>query len=209
MGVVLAAALLTAQFGGSGRASEDVVGWRLAHWGMTVAELDDAFGGALNQLTTPITYKDAYVSRVLSDVEIADRSFIALFQMAESGGALQQVLLVRPRDLATRAGFDAAVASLTAAHGRPMRACETAGVGGTARMLGRTWVFPTTTIHATFVDDRAPIITEDPFTDPDPLTNRERRQGYKARPPPRLALRYHPSARTDLSAVGACAPGGG
>lgn len=189
-------------------APDDVSGWRAARWGMTAAELEAAFDGRLTRLPGRREYGGAYAELALLGVRVAGHRFDAYFQMGETSGRLQQVLLERARRWAGPRGFVELAEALRRRYGPPTRTCADAGDGGRPTAAEAVWRFPTTTVHAVLLDFyTSGMAFDDPNVDPDPLTPfyRTRRNNPRFLPR-RLLLRLHPSDRPDLASPRCPAP---
>lgn len=203
---VLAVALAALLLAAAARPA-DVAGWGAARWGMTAGELGDAFAGRLEALPGRWEYGGAYAELALPEVAYGGVRFLAHFQMNAGTGRLQQVLLQAGR--ATPAGFTGLLDALKGDYGAPDLVCEEPLNRRDPMRLEYVWRFPTTTIHATFLDfDTDSVFSEDPNRPHDPRRPRyERRRNLDL--PRRVLLRFHPSGRADLMGRDGCraAPG--
>lgn len=209
--VALLAALLIAPVpAGAEARPEDVPGWEAARWGMTGAELAEAFGDRLEPLPGRWDYGGAHADRAVFDVEIGGVAFTAFFQMNDRTGRLQQVLLQRRGRAAMARAYREVLDALEAEYGPPDARCETPRRGGAPLSIALTWSFPTTTIHAVFLDFyTSGMLFERPETWSDPLADHLRNRLINPDfLPRRVLVRYHDSARTDLLPPGACAGAG-
>jgi hypothetical protein len=165
-------------------------GWGAARFGMDMAALDAAFGGALRPLDPPLRYGDLLVSRYQRGVDVAGIAFTALFQ-ADAQGHLQRVLLERRRPT-PRQKADVA-AKLRSVLGPPTLVCASSVARQTVwRRAGRT-------VYLTTLDfDEASLLREDPNSDRDilePLGPRRRNDPRQM--PQRLLIRYAPAGAPD------------
>ena len=180
----------------------DIEGWRGARWGMSEAQLLRVFGEVLEPLPGRWVYGDAYATRMIQPVALGGQRLRAVFQMQEKTGRLQQVLLETLRRPGQEAAFDSALAALRERYGAPTGSCAVPPAGGGPLSLEFRWVFPTTTVHLTFVDFfTTGMFSADPNVDPDPLARYfERRRNNPRFLPRRTLVRFHATARTDLTA---------
>lgn len=185
---------------------EDVPGWEAARWGMTDADLAAAFGDRLKRLPGRWDYGGAYADRALFDVTLGGVAFNAFFQMNDRTGRLQQVLLQRRGRVALAQAYRDVVAALEAAYGAPDDTCVTPRSSGSPKIAELTWSFPTTTVHATFLDFfTTGVLFENPRTWADPLADHLRNRLIDPNALPRRVLvRFHDSARTDLLSNAPC-----
>lgn len=200
--ILLAAVLLFAWAMPALAAPADVPGWRAARWGMSEAELQAAFPGALTRLAEPRVYGHATAPLALLDTPFAGLDFDAFFQMNEASGRLQQVLLERRRPLATPADFERLLSGLRDAYGDPAESClSPRKPGGEPLRYELIWRFATSTLHASFLDfsstemmERDPALPLDTYGD---LLGE--RQFSQRSVPRRILFRAHPAERTDLA----------
>ena len=189
-------------------APADLAGWEAARWGMTTAEIEAAFGARLTILPGRWVYGGAYAERAILEARVGDLAFTAYFQMNDRTDRLQQVLLERrQQDAANPAGLEALRQILEARYGAASQACLLSEQDPTGLEL--IWRFPTTTLHATFLDFfSTSILYRNPNLDLDPLRPSYRDRIVRRRSLPRRAtLRFHPSGREDLlSKRGRCYP---
>ncbi len=189
-------------------AAADVTGWRAARWGMTDAELVAAFGPALKRLPGRWQYGGAFAERALFGVELGGLEFMALFQMNQATGRLQQVLLERRGAQATPAAYDRMMAALEATYGPAEDLCLTPHPDGALRRLSLRWRFATTTIQATWLHFlTTALLFEEPDTERrfDPLIPfSETRRIVRRFLPRRALVRFHPSEREDLQGWQSC-----
>lgn len=177
---------------------EDLPGWGAARWGMTAAELKAAFGDRLTALPGRWLYGGAYARQAILDLHLGDLAFTAYFQMSESEDRLQQVLLERRQQQALPDSFEKLRQHLEDLYGPPAEACLLSERDPTGLEL--VWRFPTTTVHATFLNFfSTSLLYFDPSLDIDPLRPSSEERILRRRTlPRRIALRYHPSSREDL-----------
>jgi hypothetical protein len=181
-------------------ASEDPAGWRETRWGMTAAEIERALGEAVLRLPGRWHYGGAYADLAVAEVEIGGLGFTAYLQMNAETHRLQQVLLERRRVGAVPAAFEQLVDGLMETLGPPSTDCAQAKTGGQPLDYHLTWRFPTTTVHATFLDfSTTAVFSRDPEAELDPLViERKVRRNLRRFMPRRILLRYHDAARRDL-----------
>lgn len=177
-------------------APADLPGWQAARWGMTAPELRRAFGRQLQPLPGRWHYDGAYAEWMLPDVRIAGASFTAYFQMASQDDRLRQVLLQGRR--ANPAGYDTLASSLAAEYGPPQYRCVSPLNRRNPMRVEEIWRFPTTTVHATFLDFRTDsVVREDPNAERNPLVpDYQRRRNRDL--PRRVLLRFHATTATAL-----------
>ncbi len=180
-------------------APADLAGWDAARWGMTTAEIEAAFGARLTTLPGRWIYGGAYAERAVLETRVGGLAFTAYFQMNAESGRLQQVLLERrQQDAANPAVLQALRKALEARFGPASQACLLSERNPTGLEL--VWRFPTTTLHATFLDFfSTSVLYVNPNVDRDPLRPAFRDRAVRRRTLPRRAtLRFHPSERDDL-----------
>ena len=187
---------------------DDVAGWRGASWGMDAAALEQVFGERLTRLPGSWEFGGAYADLAIRDAAIDDVTFLALFQMNDATGRLQQVLMERRRVGATPATFAAVLDSLEARYGPPDHSCTVPNAGRSTLVVEMIWVFPTTTLHAIFLDfDTTAIQFREPGSLGEPLVSAlESRTIVRRFLPRRVLVRYHPTDRTDLLSAPPCDP---
>lgn len=183
----------------------DIEGWRQARWGDDRQALDELFAEHLILLPQPWLYFDAYADRVM-DVPFAGVEFLAIFQMSNDSDRLQQVTLEARGPQASPQAHSRVAAALADAYGPADRTCWEPKPEGEPMIVERVWRFPTTTVHATFLDFRTTgVFSEAPDVERDVLERfHERRRNHWRTLPRRIVLRYHPTERTDL--LGECRP---
>jgi hypothetical protein len=113
---------------------------------------------------------------------------------------LQQVLLERRRVGAVPTAFEKLVESLETVYGPPSADCAQAKSGGEPLDYEMVWRFPSTTVHAKFLDfSTTAVFSRDPAAEIDPLViERKVRRNIRRFLPRRILLRYHDAARRDL-----------
>lgn len=184
----------------------DLDGWRAARWGMRETDLERAFGDALARLPGRWAYGGAHATRFLPTVRLGDRDFRAIFQMNDTTGRLQQVLLEPLRQPGQTTAFAATLDTLRADYGQPDGNCRIAGVGGAPRSVEYWWRFPTTTVRLAFFDFYTPdIIYEGELFELDPLADETLSGANQRLLPRRTLVRFHPTDRADFAAPG-CPP---
>jgi hypothetical protein len=196
----LAGALLLVAAAGPAAARDDLAGWEALRWGMTAAEIREALGDRVAALPGRWLYGGAYAELAVEDVEIGGLAFTAYLQMNAESHRLQQVLLERRRTGALPAAFEAALAELTRILGPPSTDCAQAKSGGQPLDYEVTWRFPTTTVHAKFLDfSTTSVFTRDPEAEIDPLViERKVRRNIRRFMPRRILVRYHDAALAAL-----------
>lgn len=195
---VLTLALSAAAFPAS--ALEDLPGWRDTRWGMTLADLEEALDADATRLPGRWLYGGAYADLAVHGVELAGLTFTAYLQMNADTHRLQQVLLERRRVGAVPAAFEKLVDGLMEDLGPPSTDCAQAKTGGQPLDYQLTWRFPTTTVHAKFLDfSTTSVFSRDPEAELDPLIiERKVRRNIRRFMPRRILIRYHDAARRDL-----------
>jgi len=181
-------------------ALDDLPGWQDLRWGMTAAEIRDALGDRVTALPGRWLYGNAYADLAVEDVKIGDLAFTAYLQMGTASDRLQQVLLERRRTGAVPAAFEAALAELTRQLGPPADDCAQAKSGGAPLDYQITWRFPSTTVHAKFLDfSTTAVFSRDPEAEIDPLViERKVRRNIRRFMPRRILIRFHDSAQRQL-----------
>jgi hypothetical protein len=204
------AATLLAAVAAGGASAADADGWRQARWGMTDAELADAFGGALRKLPNRLQYGNAYAARALEDVELGGLRFIALFQMGAADDRLRQVLLQRRDAQVTPAAYERLLDEMKARYGAPQQTCALPKPDGEPYVFSLTWRGPATTVHATWLDFMTgEILHTDPAQDlSDAQSFVNLRRLVHRFLPRRLVVRYHASGNAVLDPPGCRPPGG-
>ena len=185
---------------------DDVTDWRGIPWGASAEDIRTALGDDLLDLPGRWQYGGAYADLALRTTAFGGLDYLVLFQMDEDTERLRQVLLERRDVQATPTRYLALVDDLTARFGPPDGECaRTVGGGGTVG-AELVWRFPTTTIHAVFLDFRTTsVLFREPGTLFDPtVTAFETRRIVRRSLPRRLLVRLHPTEITALQ--GACAP---
>ena len=185
----------------SAAAPSDVAGWKAARWGMTADELQTAFPKDLKKLPGRWEYGRAYADHAVFDADVAGLAFDAFFQMNNETQELEQVLLERRRPRATPAAFEKLLDGLEERYGPPTETCQQRKTGGQPLRYALVWRFPTTTLHASFLDfSSTEVFTRNPNVDIDPLrTFRDDRRITRRFVPRRILLRLHASDREDLA----------
>lgn len=188
----------------------DVTGWQDTRWNMTEAQVVSTFGDALQRLPSRWIYHRAYAERALFDVPLGSQLFSVFFQMSADIDLLQQVLLEARPPRATPAAYLDVIAALREDFGAPDATCVVPKPGGEPLlaeplvaeplMAELSWRFPTTTIHASFLDfNTTSILFQDSRRDIDPLRPYiERRRIVRRFLPRRIVVRLHSSRRQDL-----------
>ena len=176
----------------------DLPGWEAARWGMTAAELESAFGERLSPLPGRWVYGGAYARQAILKVTLGGLDFTAYFQMGEIDGRLQQVLLERRQQQALPVSFEKLQDHLEGLYGPASQACLLSARNPTGLEL--VWRFPTTTVHATFLNFfSTSVLFFDPSLDIDPLRPSSEERVIRRRTlPRRITLRFHASTRQDL-----------
>lgn len=196
----LSAALLLAFWALPAAAQDDPAGWQGLRWGMTAAEIREALGDRITALPGRWHYGGAYAELAVEDVEIGGLTFTAYLQMNAETNQLQQVLLERRRTGAVPVAFERVLADLEARYGPPSSDCAQAKSGGQPLDYQITWRFPTTTLHAKFLDfSTTAVFSRDPEAELDPLViERKVRRNLRRFMPRRILIRYHDAERGDL-----------
>lgn len=185
---------------GAATGREDVPGWDVLRWGMTEAQIESALDDRVARLPGRWLYGNAYADLAVEDVEVGGLAFTAYLQMNAESHRLQQVLLERRRVGAVPAAFERLVDSLTETLGPPSTDCTQAKSGGQPLDYQLTWRFPTTTVHAKFLDfSTTGVFSRDPEAEIDPLViERKVRRNLRRFMPRRILIRYHDAAQKDL-----------
>lgn len=136
----------------AGAQPTDVEGWQSARWGMTQDELVSAVPAEITVLPGRWEYGRSYADHAVMDAQVGGLAFDAFFQMNKKTDRLEQVLLERRRAGATPAAFGELLAALTDEYGQPSETCRQAKQGGEPQRHELIWRFPTTTVHASFLD---------------------------------------------------------
>ncbi|HEY9539361.1 MAG TPA: hypothetical protein VIS03_17335 [Kiloniellaceae bacterium] len=196
----LVPALLPLLWGGSAAALDDLAGWQGLTWGMTAAEVRQALGDRVTALPGRWLYGGAYADLAVEEVTIGGLVFTAYLQMNSETDRLQQVLLERRRTGAVPAAFEAALAALQRELGPPSADCAQAKSGGQPLDYQLTWRFPSTTVHAKFLDfSTTAVFSRDPEAELDPLViERKVRRNIRRFMPRRILVRYHDASLTGL-----------
>lgn len=190
--VILCAALLTASAVQARPA--DLSDWQGARWGMTAAELDHLPG--VTRLPAPFEFSGARATRG-SEATVGEVPMLALFQMANGSGRLQQVLL-ETRRKATPAAHRQVAEVLREALGPPDATCVQTKDFGDASLVEQVWRFPSTVVHATLMDfTTTMVVTRDPNAALSAITPPASRNNWRGFPR-RIIVRYHPAERLDL-----------
>jgi hypothetical protein len=178
----------------------DLPGWGATRWGMTAGELRAALGERVTALPGRWVYGGAYAELAVEDVEVGGLAFTAYLQMSAETDRLQQVLLERRRSGAVPAAFGQVIDALTSRYGPPAADCAQAKSGGQPLDYEVTWRFPSTTLHAKFLDfSTTAVFSRDPEAELDPLViERKVRRNLRRFLPRRILLRYHDASVTAL-----------
>jgi len=202
-GVMRAAVFLLGLLGSARAAAparHDVAGWDVLRWGMTHAQVEAPLGDRATRLPGRWLYGKAYADLAVEDVKVGGLAFTAYLQMNAETNRLQQVLLERRRVGAVPAAFEQLVDGLMETLGPPAADCAQAKTGGQPLDYQLTWRFPTTTVHAKFLDfSTTAVFSRDPEAELDPLViERKVRRNIRRFMPRRILIRYHDSERQDL-----------
>ena len=192
-GLRLLPGLLPLLCGGPAAAQVDLAGWQNLRWGMSAAEIREALGDEVMALPGRWLYGGAYAELAVANVTIGGLAFTAYLQMNAATHRLQQVLLERRRIGAVPAAFESAVSALQQELGPPTADCVQAKSGGQPLDYQITWRFPTTTVHAKFLDfSTTAVFSRDPEAERDPLViERKVRRNIRRFMPRRILIRYH------------------
>ena len=186
----------------------DVVGWRDARWGMSTDELIGADMRGLTALPGRWEYGRSYADHAVMGAQLGSLAFDAFFQMNKQTERLEQVLLERRRAGATPAAFKTLLGSLIREYGEPSETCRQAKQGGDPQRYALIWRFPTTTVHASFLDfSSMEVLDRDPRPPSVPLAETveerlrdfldERRITHRF-VPRRIVIRLHDAQVTAL-----------
>lgn len=192
-GALLMAGLALPTGAGPLRAAADLPGWEATRWGMTAAQVEAALGGAAMRLPGRWRYGGAYADLAVRDVAVGGLAFTAYLQMNAETRRLQQVLLERRRVGAVPRAFEQVVEALEQTYGPPTAECAQAKRGGQPLDYRLTWRFPSTTLHATFLDfSTTAVFSRDPTAPHDPLIiEGDVRRNLHRFMPRRILLRFH------------------
>lgn len=181
-------------------APSDVPGWKESRWGMTAEELQAAMPESLTALPGRWQYGRAYADHAELGTEVGGLAFNAYFQMSHATDRLEQVLLERRRRQATPAAFEELLDALEAAYGPARETCQVAKSGGEPLRYELVWRFPSTTLHAGFLDfSSTSVLHRDPRAPIDPLvSHRDVRRIVRGFVPRRILIRLHAAEREDL-----------
>lgn len=181
-------------------ALDDLPGWESTRWGMTADELRGALGTRVTELPGRWLYGGAYAELAVEGVEIGGLAFTAYLQMSAETDRLQQVLLERRRTGAVPSAFEKVIDALTQRFGPPSGDCAQAKAGGRPLDYEVAWRFPSTTLHAKFLDfSTTAIFSRDPEAELDPLViERKVRRNLRRFMPRRILLRFHDAAAKAL-----------
>ncbi len=184
----------------AGAARDDVPGWAATRWGMTAGEIEAVLADRVTRLPGRWLYGGAYADRAVQDVQVGGLGFTAYLQMNAGSERLQQVLLERRRTGALPGVFERVIDVLEARYGPPAEDCAQAKSGGRPLDYRITWRFPSTTLHATFLDfSTTAVFSRDPRAAHDPLViERKVRRNLRRFLPRRILIRFHDAARPDL-----------
>ncbi|MPZ09840.1 MAG: hypothetical protein GEU89_06460 [Kiloniellaceae bacterium] len=192
--------LLSAFWAGPAAALEDLSGWQGLTWGMTGSQIEAALGARVTALPGRWLYGGAYADLAVEEVALGGFAFTGYLQMNAETGRLQQVLLERRRTGALPAAFEAVLTELQQVLGPPSADCAQAKTGGQPLDYQITWRFPTTTVHAKFLDfSTTAVFSRDPEAELDPLViERKVRRNLRRFMPRRILVRYHDATRSEL-----------
>lgn len=181
-------------------ALDDLPGWQDLRWGMTAAQIRDELGDRVTPLPGRWLYGGAYAELAVEQVELGGLAFTAYLQMNSGTHRLQQVLLERRRVGAVPSAYEKVVDALEVTYGPASAECAQAKTGGEPLDYQMTWRFPTTTLHAKFLDfSTTAVFSRDPEAELDPLViERKVRRNLRRFMPRRILVRYHDAARGDL-----------
>ncbi len=185
---------------GAAAALDDLPGWQETRWGMTAGEIEAALGARVLRLPGRWTYGGAYADLAVQEVDLGGLAFAAYLQMNDQSDRLQQVLLERRRVGALPSAFERLLDTLELTYGPPTRECAQAKSGGVPLDYQMIWRFPTTTIHAKFLDfSSTSVFSRDPEAGLDPLViEGDVRRNIRRFMPRRILVRFHDSSESDL-----------
>lgn len=176
--------------------------WLVPRWGVGESALDAALGDRLTRLDPGLAYADSIVTRSIRRVEIGGVEFVVLYQMARDDGGLAGILLTRGRLPATVGLYERAAAALEDLHGQADESCAAPGGAGRPLVRARSWGRAGWSLRIAYTAFTDSTIDSDPNAERDPLTVRERSEGYKKPIAPSLTARYAPP---DQAPGGTCA----
>jgi hypothetical protein len=127
---------------------------RRTHWGETMPELLQQFGGAALRLRQPLDFGDSYAALVLQGFGLGGVPMVVFFQMDKKTRRLKRIQLERPPHGVNPPAFRAIVAALAAELGPPDRICEIppSPAGGWQAAAEERWQRGDTAIGAIFRD---------------------------------------------------------
>ena len=191
---------------GASAAGGDLPGWRAARWGMSESAISQAFGDGLRRLPGRQAFGGAYADLALPGIEIGGEPFTAFFQMNAGTDRLQQVMLRGMRRQPSERSRRAILSALRGEYGPESLLCTVPKAGGGELVVEHVWQFPTTTVHVSFLDFYSSAMAfEDPNSDRDPRRPfYERQRNAPSLLPRHTAVRFHPTARTDLLSAQGC-----
>jgi hypothetical protein len=131
----------------------DLPGWDKTRWGMSSAEIAQAYGRDAVRLDGRVEFAHRYSDIALRRQPFAGYDFIVYFQMDERTGRLSQVLLERLKQYATAAVWQGVLATLGRELGAESARCDRTGrpLDGVPAVEERVWELPTTTVRASFL----------------------------------------------------------
>jgi hypothetical protein len=141
----------------AGAAPADLLGWGDTRWGMTRDELARVLGPARASLAPPLEYGELLVRDTLPGQRVANRPFVALFQLDRGSERLAQVLLRYRGDFPMLGDFAAVRDALGKDLGPPQeRRAETDHRGSFPSFwIEAAWSFPTTAVVLSLTDPNA------------------------------------------------------
>jgi hypothetical protein len=131
----------------------DVLGWEGARWGMSEAELLNAFNSRLKKLPERMEFMAQYADYVIPELKLEGESFTVYLQMDKSTNKLSQVLVRLNEQVAPTPReqlFHRLASSLAREYGEPSgQKDERYSFKRKYRgiELERTWRFPATTVE--------------------------------------------------------------
>jgi hypothetical protein len=138
-------------------ARADQGGWRQARWDMSAAELDAAFPAQTRPPAGRLEFGPYVVERQIDLVTIAERGFVALFQMDRRTRLLRQVLLQFRGSRPTHTDAVSVYAALKAELDAPGLVRAHSDYSGTAPSFGLTveWQLAGTGVVLRYLDPNA------------------------------------------------------
>ncbi len=138
-------------------APADLLGWGATRWGMSEADLAAVLGSGRMRLATPLEYGRLVVRDTLPGLRIANRPFVALFQLDRVSERLEQVLLRYRGDFPMLSDFTAVRDALAKDYDAPQERRAETDYRGTFPSFWTEagWKFPSTEVVLSLTDRNA------------------------------------------------------